>query len=460
MNEFKEMRTLKYWVQMTLPLVYEDSLSYMELLSKVVKLLNELIINNNNMPKYIQDLIREYINSGEIGKVVREILADFMLNVKNPPNNATPASGDGSTDDTEAIQACIDFAYENGGKAVYFPSGVYLTKSLELKNGVSLFGFDPNTTRLVLRGGATKPLLSGTTTSNTIKGLSFDGNSDIQVENLNLIALKGGKYIFNDLILTDGYDLLNLVINDNCFITNTRFDKAVKNGLVIGGNGQLVADNIIVNHLSAILGESAITLNADNCIINNLFSKAIVYTPIIINSSYCSVSGKVLNYTNPYIDNGEGNNLDLYGVTSIEKMNGSKRLVSRDFIIDIFNPITYRKPDNLNDFFKTIPFKDKDDVEYSVLVKGDIDLQQYLSELEDTFENENNRLEEIINKKANIFLSNIEPITDVDNNSLWFEIDGIVSCVGDGVAIGNAETSDTEPFEAPYWFDPIDESED
>lgn len=33
---------LKYWVQMALPLVYDDSLSYMELLSKVVKKLNEL----------------------------------------------------------------------------------------------------------------------------------------------------------------------------------------------------------------------------------------------------------------------------------------------------------------------------------------------------------------------------------------------------------------------------------
>ena len=33
---------LKYWVQMALPLVYDDSLSYMELLSKVVERLNEL----------------------------------------------------------------------------------------------------------------------------------------------------------------------------------------------------------------------------------------------------------------------------------------------------------------------------------------------------------------------------------------------------------------------------------
>lgn len=33
---------LKYWVQMVLPLVYDDSLSYMELLCKVVEKLNEL----------------------------------------------------------------------------------------------------------------------------------------------------------------------------------------------------------------------------------------------------------------------------------------------------------------------------------------------------------------------------------------------------------------------------------
>lgn len=40
---------LRFWVQMVLPAVYDDSLSYMELLNKVVKKLNELGDDYNSL---------------------------------------------------------------------------------------------------------------------------------------------------------------------------------------------------------------------------------------------------------------------------------------------------------------------------------------------------------------------------------------------------------------------------
>ena len=40
-GSFTEVKPLYYWVQHILPLVYDDSLSYMELLGKVTKILNE-----------------------------------------------------------------------------------------------------------------------------------------------------------------------------------------------------------------------------------------------------------------------------------------------------------------------------------------------------------------------------------------------------------------------------------
>lgn len=49
-NNFTEVKPLCYWVQHVLPLVYDDSLSYMELLGKVTKKLNDLIVNNNKLP--------------------------------------------------------------------------------------------------------------------------------------------------------------------------------------------------------------------------------------------------------------------------------------------------------------------------------------------------------------------------------------------------------------------------
>src|SRR5699024_4227272 len=134
MKDFINVEPMRYWCQLVLPLVYQDGLTMLEVLSKVVKKLNELIENNKKLPDYIKEMIESYITSGAIGEVVRDILTEYMLNVKNPPDGLKPAVGDGSADDTEAIQGCIDYASANGGKFVYFPSGVYLSKPLTIKS--------------------------------------------------------------------------------------------------------------------------------------------------------------------------------------------------------------------------------------------------------------------------------------------------------------------------------------
>ena len=70
MYEWKTIKELRYWVHKVLPLVYDDSLSYYELLNKVVVKLNELIENSDKIPDYVAGMIREYISSGAIGEVV------------------------------------------------------------------------------------------------------------------------------------------------------------------------------------------------------------------------------------------------------------------------------------------------------------------------------------------------------------------------------------------------------
>lgn len=43
---YKNLNTFKFWCQKVLPLVYDDSLSYYEVLCKVVKYINDLIEND------------------------------------------------------------------------------------------------------------------------------------------------------------------------------------------------------------------------------------------------------------------------------------------------------------------------------------------------------------------------------------------------------------------------------
>lgn len=142
MNENKVELTkilhLRYWVQHILPLVYDESLSYIELLAKVTYKVNELIENNNNLQEYIKEEITNYINSDLIKSVVTEVVSNVIIDVTNPPAGLKSAVGDNVTDNTEALQAIFDYAAENG-KSVYFPKGRYITNNINAKD-IDLYG--------------------------------------------------------------------------------------------------------------------------------------------------------------------------------------------------------------------------------------------------------------------------------------------------------------------------------
>ena len=70
---------LKFWVQLALPLVYDDSLSYMELLNKVVQKLNELGDDYNALVDYIEQTGYDYTQMQEDIAMLQE----EMEKVKN-----------------------------------------------------------------------------------------------------------------------------------------------------------------------------------------------------------------------------------------------------------------------------------------------------------------------------------------------------------------------------------------
>lgn len=305
---FTDVETLRYWTLKVLPLVYDDSLSYMEVQGKIVKKLNELIKNNNELPKYIRELIKTYISSGEIDNIIAEILSDYMLSVKNPPENLKPAVGDGSADDTEAIQGCLEYAKAHKGMCVYFPSGAYLTGTLTLpeNSDVTMFGQGRYVTRLVLRGGVTEPMLKGNVKTLTLTGLTFDGNGDIQVNNVDLIECTGVNISISQCILTDGFTLAKLTSSNNIQISHTVFDHAIENALTISGTGDSNCSNVTFNSISTLVGKEFIKLDSDNnVIICTITSNATKLLTINGNNNYVEING-VRNYTD-YVDNGQNN---------------------------------------------------------------------------------------------------------------------------------------------------------
>ena len=86
--DYKAMQTFRFWCQKILPLVYDDSLSYYELLCKVVDYINDLINNDKAIygelsqvqndleiiKKWIEDFGTEYAE-----KVLAEHIATMIL---------------------------------------------------------------------------------------------------------------------------------------------------------------------------------------------------------------------------------------------------------------------------------------------------------------------------------------------------------------------------------------------
>ena len=326
-GNFTEVKPLRYWVQHILPLVYDDSLSYMELLGKIISTLNEVVKNNNLLPDYIMELIKEYISSGEIEKVLAEVLANYMLNVKFPPAGLKPATGDGSADDTEAIQGCIDYAYNNGGMSVYFPSGSYLTQPLTLRDKATLFGQDRYTTLLVMKGGATTSMFTGDVDELTLTGLGFDGNMDIQVNNVNLFTISVNSAIITNCLLTDGYDLLNITVNDDLQLNDVIFKHAVENALVLKGAGIVQGNNLIFKSVSALVGKNFVVMDVSKSILEQLKCYGASPNAVLINGSNNVVKMWNEQSLTPFVDNGVNNSVTVYTDSEVKKLTGSKTVI-------------------------------------------------------------------------------------------------------------------------------------
>lgn len=324
LGNFTEVKPLQYWIQHILPLVYDDSLSYMELLGKVVNTLNEVVKNNNLLPDYIMKLIKEYISSGEIEKVLADVLANYMLNVKFPPAGLKPATGNGSADDTEAIQGCIDYAYNNGGMSVYFPSGSYLTQPLSLRDKATLFGQDRYTTRLVMKGGATTAMFTGNVDELTLTGLGFDANMDIQVNNVNLFTISVNSAIITNCLLTDGYDLLNITVNGDLQLNDVIFRHAVENALVLKGGGIVQGNNLIFKSVSALVGKNFVVMDVSKSILEQLKCYGASPNAVLINGNNNVVKMWNEQSLKAYTDNGVNNTVEVYTQSEQKKLTGSK----------------------------------------------------------------------------------------------------------------------------------------
>lgn len=142
----KAVGMLPYWKwNRVLPAVYDDSLSQYEILCKLLYKVNDIITNSNSMGEQVElltQLVQQLID-GEFPSGIVQYVTDItnaVIDDDIAALNATiesiqdtikygfvynvmdyGATGDGTTDDTAAIQAAFDAVITGG--TVYFPTG-------------------------------------------------------------------------------------------------------------------------------------------------------------------------------------------------------------------------------------------------------------------------------------------------------------------------------------------------
>jgi hypothetical protein len=160
------------------------------------------LINENDENLQLELVNPENATLGSPGSLAVKIIDNDCPNLMNVKTQFG-ANGDGSTDDTQAIQNAIDSLSDVGGGVLVFPAGLYIVSSVQLRENITCEGYGATIKRPDHMDKWTRTFVayySGDNDSKPfiIKGFSFDGNSPNQgaykhweLEQAHLIMIYG-----------------------------------------------------------------------------------------------------------------------------------------------------------------------------------------------------------------------------------------------------------------------------
>lgn len=288
--------SFRFWCQKVLPLVYDDSLSYYELLCKVVDYLNNTIADVNTLGSDVDNLnkafikLQDYVNNyfstldvqeeinnkldemvedGTFDKLLSKIITG-VVNIK-----AIGAKGDGVNDDTIYFQKAIDT-----NQIIFIPNGTYIVGELHF-----------NTERLQVIGETN-------TFINSSVNWDLKDISDVYIKNITMTNAK--IIIYSDYSnLRDKNMYLENVLNTsgtswNLFISN----KAPNTPY----NERPIEDSLYSHYPIEIVNNSGY----NSLMINNIQQNADGSQAIIPDNSAIGIIDKVLSSAPSFLLSQEG----------------------------------------------------------------------------------------------------------------------------------------------------------
>lgn len=274
-NTYKALYPFRAWVQQTLPSIYDDSLSYTDLLAKMLSYMNELITNNNLLQddmKKAFDYINNYflnLNIQEnIDKKLDEMAKDGTLDKifgVQFSGYLTPemfgAKCNGIDDDAPYILQC----YENcisKHKIMLLPNKYYIKSNIEFsKGGLTIMGNNPSNT-----------LMTDVQTFDDILGGLYFDNCSLRLSKISGCTFIGVSFIGNGYDKSYQTDLIKLdtfyTTFDSCYFN--QFNHAI----IIGANAENWAGENRINNCVFKVGNIGVySYASDSYLTQNVFAR-------------------------------------------------------------------------------------------------------------------------------------------------------------------------------------------
>ena len=200
MGNYKTLQPFRYWCQKVLPLVYDDSLSYYELLCKVVDYLNKTmedtetlhgdVTNLHKAYKELQGYVNNYFSTLDVQKEINNKLDNMvengtLSNLISPYVKVSPQYANNTSDMTDKtvlyINGADGYLYKWNGSAWVSTGLLYQSANVPI----------------AFYGSLVRDIMNVSIKDNVVT-VTFGNNARLQTKSGNTIAVNSGSVVLDN----------------------------------------------------------------------------------------------------------------------------------------------------------------------------------------------------------------------------------------------------------------------
>ena len=364
LGDYKDLQPFRFWCQKVLPLVYDDSLSYFELLCKVVDYLNKTMEDVGTLEGDVTALHEAYVKlqswvndyfstldvQEEINKKLDQMANNGTLNIllQMHARMVLPSNDTSGKTDTLNIQKMLDkFGYVELFTGVYYTNAPIKLKSgnviagsgnentvIECSSDFCVFNENNSADKLVLKnfrvnatnGGHIGLNFVGTTTQ-PYTGIRYSFIENIHLFGFNTcVAIRGAWCVKFDHCR---FESNNMCVNQSGTCNNVEYvecqfygEQNVSTGVRLTGDGG--SENYGVYFNNCDFEKHLYGLNLYSCVgvyINNLYVEKIDTVINADNAVNLVLNGGTLNYINRAANVAKTQVNNFYNVATFTMLN-------------------------------------------------------------------------------------------------------------------------------------------